>query len=197
MSEKDKPRVLLEYYLKRLRLPTMLREYAPMAEVCSQDRSDFPTYLLRLVEREMLDREKRAAERRIRDAKFPVIKTIDTFDFRAQSSINEQLVRELMRGEYLSKKENVLLIGNPGTGKTHLASAIAFAACAQGKKVRFHTTTALVTLLIESRDERYLGRLQKQLQRLDLLMNWDMFPSQKSGLSCSSRWSVKPMNITA
>jgi len=170
VSDKDKPQVLLEYYLKRLRLPTMLREYAPMAEVCSQDRSDFTTYLLRLVEREMLDREKRAAERRIKEAKFPVIKTIDTFDFKAQPSINEPLVRELMRGEYLAKRENVLLIGNPGTGKTHLACAIAFAGCAQGKKVRFHTATSLVTLLIESRDERYLNRLRKQLHRLDLLV---------------------------
>ena len=80
----------------------MLREYAAMAEVCSQDRSDFATYLLRLVEREILDREKRAAERRIKAAKFPVIKTIDTFDFKAQPSINEQLVRELLRDEYLS-----------------------------------------------------------------------------------------------
>ena len=84
MSDKDKPRVLLEYYLKRLRLPTMLREYASMAELCSQDRSDFTTYLLRLAEREVLDREKRAAERRIREAKFPVIKTIDTFEFSTQ-----------------------------------------------------------------------------------------------------------------
>lgn len=170
MSDKDKPGVLLEYYLKRLRLPSILREYASMAEVCSQDRSDFTTYLLRLVEKEVLDREKRAAERRIREAKFPVLKTIDTFDFKAQPSINEQLVRELMGGEYLDKRNNVLLIGNPGTGKTHLACAIAFAACAQGKKVRFQTATALVTMLIESRDERYLNRLQKQLHRLDLLV---------------------------
>ena len=104
----------------------MLREYASMAAVCQKDRTDFPTYLLRLVERELLDREKRAAERRVKEANFPVLKTIDTFDFNAQPSINEQLVRELMRGEYLDKRENVLLIGNPGTGKTHLACALAF-----------------------------------------------------------------------
>ncbi len=116
MSETDKPTVLLEYYLKRLRLPTMLREYASIAASCQKDRSDFSTYLLRLVERESLDREKRAAERRIKDAKFPVLKTIDTFDFKAQPSINEQLVRELLRGEYIDSRENVLLIGNPGTG---------------------------------------------------------------------------------
>ena len=137
MSEKEKPTVLLEYYLKKLRLPTMLREYASMAAVCQKDRTDFPTYLLRLVERELLDREKRAAERRVKEANFPVLKTIDTFDFKAQPSVNEQLVRELMRGEFIDKRENVLLIGNPGTGKTHLACALAFSACAHGRKVRF------------------------------------------------------------
>jgi DNA replication protein DnaC len=170
MSEKDKPTVLLEYYLKKLRLPTMLREYGSMAAVCQKDRSDYPTYLLRLTERELLDREKRAAERRVKDACFPVLKTIDTFDFKAQPSINEQLVRELMRDEYIDKKENVLLIGNPGTGKTHLASALAFSACAHGRKARFYTVTGLVTELVECREERRLQRLQKQLQRLDLLI---------------------------
>jgi DNA replication protein DnaC len=134
MSEKDKPTVLLEYYLKKLRLPTMLREYASMAAVCQKDRTAFPTYLLRLVERELLDREK------------------------------------LMRGEFIDKRENVLLIGNPGTGKTHLACALAFSACAHGRKVRFHTVTALVTELVECREERRLQRLQKQLQRLHLLV---------------------------
>jgi DNA replication protein DnaC len=170
MTEKDKPTVLLEYYLKKLRLPTMLREYASMAAVCQKDQSDFSTYLLRLVERELLDRENRGAERRVKDANFPVLKTIDTFDFKAQPSINKQLVRELMRGEYIDKKENVLLIGNPGTGKTHLACALAFSACAQGKKARFYTATGLITELVECREERRLQRLQKQLQRFHLLV---------------------------
>ena len=170
MTEKDKSTLLLEYYLKKLKLPTMLREFAGVAAVCRKDRSDFPVYLLRLAEREILDREKRATERRIKEANFPVIKTIDTYEFSAQRSINEALVRELLRGEYLDKRENVLLIGNPGTGKTHLASALAFSACAQGRKVRFHTATDLVTQLVECREERRLQRLQKQLQRLDLLV---------------------------
>ena len=148
----------------------MLREYASMAVVCQQDRSDFSTYLMRLAERELLDREKRAAERRIKEANFPVVKTIDTFDFKAQPSINIQLVRELMIGEYIDKKENVLLIGTPGTGKIHLACALAFSACAQGRKVRFYTVTGLVTELMECREERRLQRLQKQLQRLHLLV---------------------------
>jgi len=170
MTDRDKPTVLLEHYLKQLRLPTMLREYASLAVVCREDRSDFPTYLLRLTERELLDREKRAAERRVKEARFPVVKTIDTFDFTAQPSINEPLIRELMRGEYIGQRENVLLIGNSGTGKTHLACALAFAACAQGRKVRFYTVSGLVTELLECREERRLQRLQKQLERFHLLV---------------------------
>jgi len=77
----DKPTVLLEHYLKELKLPTFLREYKKIAELCQKDRSDYQTFLLRLVEREMQDREIRARERRIKAAKFPVLKTLDTFDF--------------------------------------------------------------------------------------------------------------------
>lgn len=170
MSEKNKPTVLVEYYLRKLKLPTILREYASMATVCQKDGSDFITYLLRLAERELLDREKRAAERRVKEATFPVLKTIDTYDFNAQPSINKHLVQELMRGEYIDKKENVLLIGNPGTGKTHLACALAFAACAQGRNVRFYTVSRLITELVECREERHLLRLQKKLQRLHILV---------------------------
>ena len=97
MTEKNKSTLLLEYYLKKLKLPTMLREYAGVAAVCRKDRSDFPVYLLRLAEREILDREKRATERRIKEANFPVIKTIDTYEFSAQPSINEPFFWGLLR----------------------------------------------------------------------------------------------------
>jgi DNA replication protein DnaC len=117
-----------------------------------------------------LDRERRAAERRVKEARFPIVKTLDTFDFKMQPSINVALVRELMRGEYVDKRENVLLIGNSGTGKTHLACALAFAACAQGRRVRFYTVTGLITELMECREERRLQRLNKQLDRLNLLV---------------------------
>jgi len=162
--------LLLEHHLKVLKLPTFVRDYKSVAAVCAQEGCDYPTFLLRLAERELIDRERRAAERRIRDARFPVVKTIDTFDFKAQPSINQALVRELMSGEYISKRENVLMVGNPGTGKTHLATALGFAACAQGKRVRFTTTTAMVTALLEARESRTLQRSQKQLERLDLLI---------------------------
>jgi DNA replication protein DnaC len=170
MTENRKPTVLLEHYLKRLKLPTMLREFASMAVVCRDDRSDYPTYLMRLAERELLEREQRAAERRVKEARFPVVKTLDTFDFKAQPSINEPLVRELMRGEFIDKRENALFIGNSGTGKTHLACALAFSACMQGRRVRFYTVTGLVTELLESREDKTLRRLYKQLERQHLLV---------------------------
>jgi DNA replication protein DnaC len=162
--------LLLEHHLKALKLPTFLRDYASVGAGCSQERADYPTYLFRLAERELIDRERRATERRIKEAAFPVLKTIETFDFTAQPSLNEPLVRELLRGEYMAKKENVLLVGNPGTGKTHLATALGYAACTQGKRVRFTTTTGLVTQLLEHRDERTLQRFHKQLERMELIL---------------------------
>ena len=121
---KDPSTLLLEHHLKVLKLPTFVRDYASVATACAQERCDYPAYLLRLTERELIERERKAAERRIKDARFPVIKTISSFDFKAQASINEPLVRELLVGEYITRRENVLLVGNPGTGKTHLATAM-------------------------------------------------------------------------
>jgi DNA replication protein DnaC len=183
MSEKDTPTILLQHYLKKLKLPTMVREYASMASVCTDDRSDYPTYLLRLAERELLDRERKAAERRVKEARFPVIKTIDTFDFKAQPSINEPLVRELLGGEFIDKRENVLFIGNSGTGKTHLACAVAFAACVQGRRVRFSTVTGLVTELLESREDKTLQRFHRQLERQQLVVMDELgyVPFSKAG----------------
>jgi DNA replication protein DnaC len=165
-----KATVLLEHHLKALKLPTVLREYASVAAACSQDKADYATFLLRLTERELLDRERRAAERRLQTAHLPVVKTIDTFDFAAQPSINEALVRELMHGQYITDHENILIVGNSGTGKSHLATALAFTACAQGRRVRFCTVTQLVRQLLESRDERTSQKIFAQLERCQLLV---------------------------
>ncbi len=170
MPKSRKSTVLLEHHLKQLKLPTMLREYPLQARACSQEKCDYPTYLLRLCEKELADRQRRAMDRRIKLAKFPLLKTIDSFDFKAQTSVNEPLIRELLRCEFIDHKENILLMGNSGTGKTHLATALGFAACCQGYKVRFFGCTALVTQLLEAREDKQLQRLLKQLEKLDLLI---------------------------
>ena len=162
--------LLLETHLKTLRLPTFLREYDKVARQCAQEGLDCPRYLLRLCELELLDREQRATERRIKAAKFPVLKSLETFEFRAIPSVNKRLVLELARSEYLDRRENVLALGNSGTGKTHLALALGLAACQKGLKVRFTTAAALVHEMIEAADERRLQRHQKQLAAQDLLI---------------------------
>ena len=168
MSEKSA--MLLRHYLKTLKLPTMLREHEKVASVCTDEEATYATYLERVAELEVIERERKSAARRIKAAGFPVVKTIDTFDFEAQPSVNRRLVLELLEGEYLAKRENVILIGNSGTGKTHLAAALGFAACGKGKRVRFYTVTSLVTHLLERRDQRVLERFLAQLERLDLLI---------------------------
>ena len=133
------PQVLLEHHLETLRLPTFLREYDKVAQQCAAEGVDFPRCLLRLAELELLDRERRATERRIHQAKFDVVKSLDTFDFLAIPSLNKSLVLDLARCEFIGRKENVLALGNSGTGKTHLALALGLAACQKGFRVRFTT----------------------------------------------------------
>ncbi len=123
----DTPQVLLQRHL--LRPPTLLREYDKVARQCAQEQVDYPRYLLRLSELELVDRERRATERRIHQARFPLVKSLDSFDFLAIPSLNKTLVLELARCEFLARRERVLLLGDSGTGKTHLALALGLAAC--------------------------------------------------------------------
>ena len=142
-----KPTLLLEAHLKARRLPTFLREYDTVARHCAQEGLDCPRDLCHLCELELLDREQRATERRIKAATFPVLKSLDTVEFRAIPSVHKRLVLELARSEYLDRRENVLALGNSGTGKTHLALALGLAACQKGYRVRFTTAAALVNEL--------------------------------------------------
>jgi DNA replication protein DnaC len=183
MPTPDTPQILLEHHLKTLRLPTILNEYDKMARQCAAEQVDYPRYLLRLTELELLDRDRRAIERRIRQARFPVVKSLDSFDFLAIPSLNKALVLELARCEFLSRKENLLLLGNSGTGKTHIALALGLSACQRGHRVRFTTAAALVGELIEARDDKHLLRFQKQLSSYELLIVDELgyVPLSKSG----------------
>jgi DNA replication protein DnaC len=166
----DTPQVLLEHHLKTLRLPTMLREYDKVAQQCASEAVDYPRFLLRLVELELLDRDRRAVERRIKAARFEVVKALDSFDFLAIPTLNKQLVLDLARCDYIDRRENVLALGNSGTGKTHIALALGLAACQKGFRVRFTTAASLAHELIEAKDERRLMRFQKMLSCFELLI---------------------------
>ncbi len=162
--------VLLQHHLKMLRLPTMHGECEKLAMRCAQENIDHLAFLLQLCEMELLDREKRSAQRRLRFARFPNHKTLDNFKFASQPSLNRLLIAELMRCQYIEQRASVILIGNPGTGKTHVATALAIEACHRGYQVRFYRVTELVTQLMEAREERQLLRMKAQLAKLDLLV---------------------------
>jgi DNA replication protein DnaC len=133
----DTPQVLLAHHLKALKLPTFLREYDKLARQCAAEGVDHPRYLLRLAEMELIDRERRMVERRIKAAKFPTVKSLDSFDFAAIPSFNKALVMELARSEYVERRENIIAVGNSGTGKSHIALGLGLAACQKGLSVGF------------------------------------------------------------
>lgn len=164
------PQLLLDHHLKTLKLPTFLRDYNKVARQCAAEGLDHVRFLARLVELEMIDRERRMIERRIRAARFPAIKSLDSFDFKAIPSLNKMRVLELARCEWIERRENVIALGPSGTGKTHIALGLGLAACQKGLAVGFITAAALVHALMEARDERQLQRFQKQLVKHKLLI---------------------------
>ena len=179
----DTPQLLLVHHLKALKLPTFLREHDRLARQCAAEGADHLRYLLRLAELELIEREGRMVERRIREAHFPTVKSLDSFDFLAIPSLNKALVLDLARGDYIGRRENVIALGNSGTGKTHVALGLGLAACQRGMSVGFTTAAALVHELLEARDEKRLLRLQKQLAGYKLLIIDELgfVPLSKSG----------------
>ena len=165
-----KSTVLLKHHLKALKLPTMTAECEKVAARCAKENVDHLGFLLQLCELELIERERRAAQRRLKAARFPSPKTLDGFNFAAAPRVNKPLVLELARCEFIDRRENLLLVGGPGTGKTHLATALGIEACGRGKRVRFYRVTELVTQLMEAREERQLGQLRSRLAKLDLLI---------------------------
>lgn len=177
------PEVLLEHHLKALRLPVFLREYRKVAAQSAIDRADYAQFLLRLSEQELIEREHRGTERRIKAAQFPARKTLDDFDFEATASLNKKQVLELARCGWLDDRENLIFMGNAGTGKTHLSLALGMAACQRGYGVRFVTAAGLVNSLVEARNDKALLKLQRQLAKIPLLIVDELgyLPFSKTG----------------
>jgi DNA replication protein DnaC len=169
MSAETTP-LLLKGNLKQLKLPTMLSEWEKLAREAASKNEAYENYLLRLTEAEVTTRAANALLARIRAAGFPVVKDLDTFNFAAIPSLPKQKVLELARGAWVEEHSNCCLIGNAGTGKTHLAIALSLAVCRLGRRVRFVTAANLVTQLEEAQQQHRLERVLTQLDRVDLLV---------------------------
>ncbi len=166
----DTPQILLAHHLKALKLPTFLREHEKLARQCAAEGVDHTRYLQRLAELELIDRERRLVERRIKAARFPAVKSLDSFQFTAIPSLNKSLVLDLARCAYVEGRENIIALGNSGTGKTHITIALGLAACQKGLSVGFVTASALVHDLLEARDERRVQKLKRSLAAYKLLI---------------------------
>jgi len=161
---------LLENYLRSLRLPTFAQNYQTFAQDATRSDLPYERYLFALCQAEMDQREANRVERAITNAKFPVLKELATFDFSVVQGISKTRILELAQCGYLTKKESVIFIGNPGLGKTHLASGLALAACRQGKRVRFFGAASLVNDLLSAQKDLRLSKFTAQITKLDLVV---------------------------
>lgn len=162
--------LLLENYLKRLRLPTIARGYAKMAQEAANNNLPYERYLLALAEQEVLQREQNAAALRMKQAGFPVLKSLESFDFSASPGIDKQRMLQLAEGHWIEAAEVVILVGNPGVGKSHCAIALGVEACRRGKRVRYFSAEDLATAIVEAKAHMLYGKLQRQLERADVVV---------------------------
>ena len=195
--------MLLETYLKQLRLPSFLQNYRKFAEDAAQTHLTYDRYLLALAEQEVARREENRRVRRIKAARFPVLKELADFDFSCVPSLSKQRVLELARGGYIEKAEPILMVGNPGLGKTHVATSLALAACRQGLRVRFYNAAGLVNELILAQDEHRLPKfLATALRhRLIVLDELGFIPFSPTGAQlifqfCSTLYERVAMIVT-
>ena len=161
---------LLDSYLRQLRLPTCGKLYPQFATDAARNNHDAVRFLLALTEQEVQQRQLNMLQQRLKNAHFPVIKELADFDFSCLPMLNKAQILDLARGEYIQQKQGLILIGNPGLGKTHLALGLAAAACRDGRRVRFWTAAGLVNELIQAQDEHRLHRFIASALKLDLVV---------------------------
>jgi len=160
----------IQQYARQLYLTTVADQFASLAEEAVRKKQSHLSYLEALLEAEVEERDRRAVIRRIKEAHFPAVKTLEEFDFQAAPHIPVALMKKLSEGEYLERKEPVIFLGETGTGKSHLAVALAVAACRQRKRVRFTTAAELVTEMIEAQSQLQLTRVRNRWMRYDLVV---------------------------
>jgi DNA replication protein DnaC len=162
--------IRLPILLRQLRLPTVAANYRKFAQEAAQAGQPYEEYLLALLEHEANQRDINRRKRRVHEARFPVKRTLDEFDFAALPSLNRNKVLDLAKGEYIDRHENVSLIGSIGTGKTHIAISLGLAACQQGRRVRFYTAAGLINALLEAQETHRLSKLETWLMKQDLII---------------------------
>jgi DNA replication protein DnaC len=162
--------LLLESHLKSLRLATFRQQYRQVAQDAARDNLNYDQYLLALAEQEVAQRLLNSQRQRIKTARFPVIKELADFDFSAIPHLNKQRVLDLARGEYIHKAEPILMVGRPGTGKTHISTGLALAACRQCQRVRFYNAAALVNELILAQEQHRLPKFLANALKHNLIV---------------------------
>jgi DNA replication protein DnaC len=161
---------LLETYLRQLHLPGFIKHYRSLAKDAAQNNLDYSRYLLALVEGEIQNREQTRIQSRVKAARFPTYKELADFDFSVLPNFNKARILDLARGEYITKHETLIFIGNPGLGKSHLTIALALTACRMGKRVRFWTAAGLVNELLLAQEENRLNRFIAMAHKQDLII---------------------------
>lgn len=161
--------VILDY-ARQMKLPTVGREYEALAKRARSEGMDPVAYLHTVLEAEYQDRQERRTVRRVKEARFPQVKTLSSFDFKRNPSLDEAHIRTLANCEFVREGRPVLFIGGTGTGKTHLATALGYEACSRGHAVKFVTAAALVNELTEARESRDLSRVVGRYARTELLV---------------------------
>ena len=159
----------IRQHCKTLRMPTVASQFHKLAEQARRDKQSHVRYLDVLLSAEVEEREHRAVQRRLKEAQLPRTKTVDEFDFSQSPKVSGRRIKELAEGHYIDQAQPVIFLGDAGTGKTHLASALCVAACQQRRRVRFTTASRLVNELVEARQEHELSRIIRRYARFELL----------------------------
>jgi DNA replication protein DnaC len=161
---------LLESHLKTLRLATFRQQYRPVAEDAVRNNLIYDRYLLALAEQEVAQRLLNSQRQPIKAAHFPLLKELADFDFSAIPQLNKQRILDLARGEYIAKAEPIILVGQPGLGKRHVAVGLALAACRQCQRVRFYNAAALVNELLQAQEQQRLPKFLATTLKQNLIV---------------------------